>query len=86
MCAAIRVFRDSEISCISYCYVFLSVLMGVFCKLLMFIIMLIVEILSVLGRYPGVNINHNSLIFLSSAADQMVLCVLIFKYFLNGSP
>jgi len=39
-----------------------------------------------MGRRPGANINHKILIFFSSAADQMLLCTFIFKYFLTGNP
>jgi len=86
MCAAICVFHDIEISYISYCYVLLTVLMGVFYKRLMFILMLVFEILSVLGRYPGANLSHIILIFFSSAAAQVLLCTFIFRYFLTGNP
>lgn len=63
MCAVICAFHDSEISYISYCYVSLIVLMGVFYKRLMFIL----EILSALGGFPGASIKYQILIFFSSA-------------------
>jgi hypothetical protein len=86
MCAAICVFHDREISYIWYYYVLLTVLMGVFYKRFLFILKLILEILSVLGRYSGANINHKIVIFFPTAADQMLLRTFIFKYFLTLNP